>query len=461
MAVAIRLPGLGESIAEGTIVAWLKAEGDVVARDEDLVLVSTDKVETELPSPAAGTLLKIVAPEGDTVDVGALVAWLGEPGEAIPAAPVKPSKAASPSPGRPARAPARLAPAAPTGTLSDPVARNAEVRRSGDPKLFVSPAVRRIAREQDVDLAALSGTGRGGRITRRDIEAFIVQGGAGTGFVAPPGGYAIGQRIPWGGFAHRTVSPFDPATPKRYEPEVRDGDTVERLGRSARAMAEHMAFTWWRAPHVSTLIEVDMEKIAQARRRGQAAFLEAHGHKLSYTACIGWATAVTLAEHRSFNSSLASGYRRVTHRDVNIGVAVARPGGGLVVPVIRGADRLSLAEFAGALEAVVERAREGKITAADLRGGTFTLTNVGSNGNLASMPLINQPQVAIAAVGAIKKRVVVTTDARGHDAMVIRPMMYLTLTYDHRANDGAASGRFLRRLRKRLEHWDPDSETRA
>ncbi len=460
MAVEIRLPGLGESIAEGTIVAWLKAEGDVVARDEDLVVVSTDKVETELPSPAAGTLLRIVAREGDTVDVGAILAVLGEPGEAVELP--RPAPAAS---GRPAAPPTpRATPPRPTipratpplhATLSDPRARNAEVRRTGDPKLFVSPAVRRIAREQDVDLAGVSGTGRGGRITRRDIETFIAGGGAGTGFVAPPGGYTVGQRIPWGGFGHRTVSPFDPSTPARYEPEIADGDTVETLRRPARAMAEHMAFTWWRAPHVSTLVEVDMEKVAQHRKATQAAFVRERGHKLSYTACIGWATALTLAEHRSFNSSLAVGYRRVTHRDVNLGVAVARPDGGLVVPVIRGADRMTPAQFAEALEARIAAARDGALTAADLRGGTFTITNVGSNGNLASMPLINQPQVAILAVGAIKKRVVVTTDARGHDAMVIRPMMYLTLTYDHRANDGAASGRFLRRLRKRLEQWDP------
>ncbi len=460
MAVEIRLPGMGESIAEGTIVAWLKAEGDVVARDEDLVVVSTDKVETELPSPAGGTLLKIVAAEGDTVDVGAVIAFLGEPGEVV-AVPVAEAPSQAPTaapPGAPSapRIPTPRATPPLHRTLSDPAARNAEVRRTGDPKLFVSPAVRRIAREQDVDLAAVTGTGRGGRVTRRDMDAFLAQGGAGTGFAAPPGGYTIGQRIPWGGFAHRTVSPFDPATPARYEPEIHEGDEVETLRRPARAMAEHMAFTWWRAPHVSTLVEIDMEKIAVRRKATQGGFIKEHGHKLSYTACIGWATALTLAEHRSFNSSLASGHRRVTHRDVNLGVAVARPDGGLVVPVIRGADRLTLTQFAAALEAKIAAARDGKLTAAELRGGTFTITNVGSNGNLASMPLINQPQVAIMAVGAIKKRVVVTTDARGHDAMAIRPMMYLTLTYDHRANDGAASGLFLRRLRKRLEQWNPD-----
>lgn len=453
MAVEIRLPGLGESIAEGTIVAWLKAEGDVVARDEDLVVVSTDKVETELPSPAAGTLLKIVAAEGETIDVGATIAVLGEAGEVFTLSKPKAAK-----PVVVAKAPRVATPRATPplqNTLSDPDQRNAAVRRTGDPKLFVSPAVRRIAREQDVDLAAVAGSGRGGRITRRDIETFIAEGGAGTGFAAPPDGYQIGGRIPWGGFAHRTVSPFEPGTPARYEPEIHEGDVVEKLPRSARAMAEHMAFTWWRAPHVSTLIEVDMEKIAQRRKATQGGFIKEHGHKLSYTACLGWATALTLAEHKTFNSSLASGYRRVTHRDVNLGVAVARPGGGLVVPVIRGADRLTLTEFAAALEGKIEAARDGKLTAADLRGGTFTITNVGSNGNLASMPLINQPQVAIVALGAIKKRVVVTTDARGHDAMAIRPMMYLTLTYDHRANDGAASGRFLRRLRKRMEQWNP------
>jgi 2-oxoglutarate dehydrogenase E2 component (dihydrolipoamide succinyltransferase) len=245
------------------------------------------------------------------------------------------------------------------------------------------------------------------------------------------------------------VSPFDPATPSRFEPEVHEGDTVERLSRSARFMAEHMAFTWWRAPHVSTLIEVDMTAISAARR--------SRTPKVSFTACIGWATARTLAEHRSFNSSLTSDHRRITHRDVNLGVAVARPGGGLVVPVIRGADRMTLDEFAAALADRIAAARAGRLDVADLRGGTFTLTNVGSNGNLASMPLINQPQVAIIAAGVIEKRVVVGRDEQARDTVVIRPMMYLTLTYDHRANDGAGSGRFLRRLRKRLERWDPDA----
>ena len=313
--------------------------------------------------------------------------------------------------------------------------------------------MRRLARERDVDLSAVVGTGDGGRVSRRDIEAFIATGGAGSGFAPPPGGYGPGQSIPFAGFARRVVAPFDPATADRYAAHPGVDDRVEPLSGMGRAMAEHMAYTWWRAPHVSTLVEVDLDRLARWRDAHKAAFHAEHGAKLSYTACISWAVARVLGAHPSLNSSLTHDHRRVTHARVNLGVAVAKPDGGLLVPVVRDAGALDLVGFAQALQGLVDGAKAGRISPADLSGGTFTVTNVGSNGSLASMPLINQPQVAILATGAVTKRVVVVTDDAGQDTMAIRPMMFMTLTYDHRANDGAATGRFVRALREELERW--------
>jgi len=458
MATEIRLPGLGESIAEGTIVRWLKQVGDVVGRDEDLVLVATDKIETEVPSSDGGVVLALLAEVGQTISVGSVIAILGEEGEhweapalAEPASLAGVAQVAARPPASPSSSSVPAAVSAPR----DPRQRNQQFRVGGDRKLFVSPVVRRIAREQDVDLSLVLGSGAGGRITRRDLEAFLVQGGAGSGFAAPPGGYQPGQRIPPMGFAQRLAVPFDPAVASRYAPEVFEGDTVDALSPIGRAMAQHMAYTWWRAPHVSTLVEVDMKRVAAARvARGG---VSGNASKPSYTAFVCHSVAQALTRHRGFNSSLTHDLRRVSHAPVNLGVAVARADGGLVVPVIHGADAMSLEELSAALSDRVEAAREGRITAADLTGGTFTITNVGSNGNLASLPLINQPQVAILAMGVVRKRVVVVTDEQGKDAMAIRPMMFLTLCYDHRANDGAASGRFLRDLRKGLELWQDDA----
>lgn len=463
MATAIVLPGLGESIAEGTIVAWRKQPGDFVARDEVFVTVSTDKVETDLPSLDEGYLLGTAVDEGDVARIGDVIGWLGAEGEELDPAEISKATEARTKAAAPAPSPARRSAPRPTAaatpsrsTPRDPGARNRAFRSDGDYKLFVSPVVRRLAREHDVDLSAVRGTGKGGRITRRDLEAFVADGGAGSGFAAPPGGYRPGLRIPLGGFANRIVAPFEPATAARYTVDEDAGD-VEPLSPLARAMSEHMAYTWWRAPHVSTIVEIDLLRLTTWRKEESHGFVFEHGHTPSLSACIGWVVARALADHPDFNSSLTHDHRRVRHAAVNLGLAVAKPDGGLVVPVVRDAGTMSLAAFSGALRDLVERARAGTLSAADLRGGTFTITNVGSNGNLASMPLINQPQVGIVATGAITKRVVVVEGDDGSDEIAIRPRMFVTLTYDHRAVDGARSGRFLRQVRDGLEGWSADA----
>ncbi len=426
MSTEVRLPGLGESIFEGTIVHWLKKPGDVVTRDEGLALVSTDKIETEVPSPVSGVLIEHSVPEGAVVEVGALICVLDALG---PSAELEATEADTP-------APILLTdvaePAVDRSAVTEP---RLQVTPDGR-KLFISPVVRRLARESNVNLSAVVGTGSGGRVTRGDIEAYV-----GTGYERPLQGYVPGQRIPPGGFGVRL--PFATETPGKFAPEVFEGDDVLPLSPLGQAMAEHMAWTWWRAPHVSTVVEVDMSRLI-AQRAGR-----------SLTLLVAHVLAQTLPDHKSFNASLTDDGRRILHKRVNLGVAVARKSGGLVVPVLHDAAGMTVEQLGSAWKDKVARARSGKLITDDVRGGTFSLTNVGSNGNLASMPLINQPQVAIVAIGAVVKRVVVVTDGSGADAMAIRPMMYVTLTYDHRANDGAASGRFLRDLRERLERGLP------
>jgi len=288
----ICLPGMGESIAEGTIVAWLKKPGEYVARDEAFVTVSTDKVESDLPSLEEGFVLHQTAAVGDTVLVGSVIAFFGEEGEQVDAAMLAAAAAPATAPSQ-STAPRRTkrdVAASPRGVTRpsprDPVTRNRAFRDGGDHKLFVSPVVRKLARENDVDLSAVSGTGRGGRISRRDLQAFVDAGGAGSGFVAPPGGYRPGMAIPLGGFANRIVAPFEPATAERYAPQVHEGDEVVPLSGLGKAMAEHMAYTWWRAPHVSTIVEIDLARLWAWRKEQKSSFLQRTGAKLSFTACI-------------------------------------------------------------------------------------------------------------------------------------------------------------------------------
>lgn len=441
MVLDIRLPGLGESIAEGTIVRWFKQPGERVDRDEDLVLVSTDKIEVALPCPKAGAVRELLAAPGQTVAVGTVIARLDSVGE----------EAASAGPD-PVPLPVEATPPGETpAEPRDPAARNRAFRGGQDGKLFLSPIVRRLAREHDLDLTGVEGRGARGRVTRRDVEAAVARGAARSGFTPPEGGFRPGSPG-----STRAVLPFDAATRERHAPEIQEGDRVEDLSPLGRAMAQHMALTWWRSPHVSTLIEVDMARISEHRRAANQPDNSGKSH-LSFTHYVSRAVAVCLGRHPGFNASLTDDLRRIVHHQVNLGVAVAKPDGGLIVPVLRQADGLSLRGHAQALSRLTERARAGEISRADLSGGTFTVTNVGSNGNLASWPLINQPQCAILAMGAVTKRVVVVTDPAGHDAISIRPMMFVTLTYDHRVNDGAASGRFLADLRRTLESWNEDA----
>jgi pyruvate dehydrogenase E2 component (dihydrolipoamide acetyltransferase) len=408
MSISVVMPQMGESVAEGTIVRWIKHVGDTVDKDEPLFEISTDKVDAEIPSPEAGVLLEIRAKEGDTVAVNSVVATIGSPAEdaatgaAVAAVPVE-------------RAPAEIHRAAPD---QSPVG-----GADDDARGRVSPAVRRLAHEHGIDLDQIAGSGGGGRVTKRDVDAFIESHGGGSS----GGAKAEGSSAPAVG---------------RDGPGVR----VEKMSVMRRKIAEHMSQSARTSPHVYSAYEVDFSRIASLREAKKAEY-ETAGMRLTYTAFVAKATVDAIRAFPITNASLDGD--DIVYRDsVNLGIAVALDQG-LIVPVIHDAERLDLAGFCRAIHDLASRARTKQLRTEDVQGGTFTVTNPGIFGGLFGLPIINQLQAAILAVGSIDKRVVVVDDQ-----MVVRPMCYLTLGYDHRLNAGADGGRFLLDHNQRLQNFD-------
>jgi 2-oxoglutarate dehydrogenase E2 component (dihydrolipoamide succinyltransferase) len=414
MAVKVLLPQFGESVVEGTITRWLKAEGDEVEEYEPLVEVNTDKVDTEVPSPADGTLLKILVVEGVTATAGSLLAWIGAPGEAIPEGEQAPGLA--PAPAQPPAAsietepPASPAPVAeaPMETVIRAAAASGGptlvARRPGrDQKLgFISPVVARMATEHGLDLSQIEGTGQEGRITKQDVLAYLAAPAPALPSVQPTG--APGELL--------ALSPV------------------------RKAIADHMVRSVHTSPHVTTVMEADLSQVVAHRAAHKADFAR-DGANLTFTAYFVSASVAALKMHPLVNASWTDAGIQL-HREINIGMATALAEGGLIVPVIEGADGLSLLGIARAVNDLAERARSKKLQPAEVRGGTFTITNHGTSGSLFATPIINQPQCAILGVGVIQKRVVVI-----QDAIAIRPMVYLSLTFDHRILDGAIADYFL------------------
>lgn len=432
MVTKVIMPQLGESVVEGTVTKWLKLEGDSVEEFEPLIEINTDKVDTEVPSPARGTLLKRYIPEGETVRAGTLLAVIGAAGEAVPEGEPEVASAnvasaeAHPSPSAPAAA--RSGPATDVG--------------------FISPVVARIAAEHRVDLAQVKGTGRGGRITKKDVMAFV-EVGAGSTDVAPWDVPASGELFRpteevfgWGSHAGSQA------------PSVAPG-TVIPLDAVRRTIADHMLHSKHTSPHVTTVMEADMSRVV-AHRRAQREQFAADGVNLTFTAYFVAASVAALKAVPMVNTSW-SDEGIVIHKHVNVGVAVSLGERGLIVPVIREADQKSLLALAREINDLAARARNRQLSPDDVQGGTFTITNHGVSGSLFATPIINQPQAAIMGVGALQKRVVVieTLSPTGgsSDAMVIRPMVYLTLTFDHRILDGAIADQFLGAVVQRLETW--------
>jgi pyruvate dehydrogenase E2 component (dihydrolipoamide acetyltransferase) len=437
-AVDIVMPQMGVSVSEGTITKWLKREGEQVEADEPLLEISTDKVDTEVPSPASGTLVQILVQEGETVDVGTKIGQIGgSAGAPAPAAPEpEPAAAPAPPPAPVAEAPAPAPQAAPA-----PVA-----EPSGNGK-FVSPVVARIASEHGIDPNTVQGTGRGGRVTKQDILAFVESG-------AQPAAPAAAAPAP--AAAPQAAAAPKPAAPPAPAVAPQAGETVEPISAMRRGIAEHMRRSVDTAAHVTSAIEVDMARIVAARESLKKEYQSAYGVNPTYLAFVGVAAVSTLKDYPYINGELR-GDSIVTRNFVNLGIAVElAEGKGLIVPVIRNAEGLNLLGMARSIADIAARARDKKLLPDDVQGGTFTITNPGGYGTFHGTPVINQPQSAILGTYALVKRPWVVTDENGNDAIAIKPMMNVTLTYDHRLVDGAYAGRFLRDLRQRLEGWEGD-----
>jgi 2-oxoglutarate dehydrogenase E2 component (dihydrolipoamide succinyltransferase) len=422
MSVLVTLPQLGESVVEGTVARWLVKEGDRVERDQPLVEVTTDKVDAEIPAPESGVIEAILAPEGATIPVGGELARIGT-GAAAAAAPRS-------APAAPPRAP-EPAPRA---------ARAAEAPRA-------TPAARRAAEEAGVDLARVEATGPAGRVRRADVER---AGREKASPAAVPAPAAKSGRAA----AARARDDGDAAARARFGSyAIQEGDRVIPMSPLRKLVAEHMVYSKRTSPHVGTVAEIDMGGVAAVRNEHKRAFQEAHGLPLTFLPFIVHATVRALREFPALNASVLED-AIVEKRDIHVGIAVETDKG-LIVPVLRHADRLSLAGLAAAIEDLSSRARSKKLSADELKGGTFTVSNPGRAGNLYGFAIINQPQVGILRMGEIVKRPVVR-EVAGQDAIVIRPMMHLALSYDHRAVDGAPANGFLHRVRELLEEAEFD-----
>jgi 2-oxoglutarate dehydrogenase E2 component (dihydrolipoamide succinyltransferase) len=439
--VDVLMPQMGESIAEGTVSKWLKKIGDPVKRDEPLFEISTDKVDAEIPAPAAGTLVEIKVQEGQTVPVQTLVAVLEtEQGAAVkPAAPAPPTPAAKPEPAQ-AVAPPSPALDRPRPPPSAPVAKGDGGVDTAEERLRKksTPLVRKIAAEHRVDIAAVPGTGFAGRVTKHDILGFIERGAPAS--VTAPAVTAPRSPLPGGvvgGGQHPAVEPWP-------------GDRVEPWSKIRRITADHMIQSRRVSAHVASFFEVDYTRVAQLRARHKAGYAE-RGVHLTYLAFIAHACARHLRRHPVINAAV-SGESTIYRGEVNIGIAVALDWG-LIVPVVKQADELSLAGLARAINDLGERARTKKLSPDDIQRGTFTITNPGGFGPYAGIPIINQPQVAILGVGAIEKRPKVIAQPDGSDAIAIRTMGMLTMSYDHRVVDGADADRFLADVKQMLEEF--------
>jgi pyruvate dehydrogenase E2 component (dihydrolipoamide acetyltransferase) len=488
MATEVVMPQMGESIAEGTITKWLKNVGDHVDRDEPLFEISTDKVDAEIPSPAAGTLTEVRFKEGETVEVNTVVAVLDGNGAAAPAAkeeinaaPESPAETPA-APQAKAEAPAQTIPAETAATTPEPAkpeppapverpkpvitspppaptthktevrtlvkksepanAKAAPAPQPGDDGVSAadlrrtksSPLVRKIAEEHGIDIKQLEGTGMSGRVTKNDILSFIESGSPAPQTVAAP----------------VKTAPAAPA-PAQPAPAIKpaEGDRVEQMSVMRKKIAEHMVLSRRTSAHVSTVYDIDMTKIAKIRDEDREAFLERTGTKLTFMPFIFKAVTDAIRKFPIFNSQV-SGDQIIYKRDLNLGMAVALDWG-LIVPVIKRADDLSISGLARAANDLADRARTKQLKPDEVGGGTFTITNPGVFGGLFGTPIINQPQVAILGVGKIEKRAKVLTSADGEDYIAIRQMAYFALSFDHRVIDGSDAEKFLAYIKERLE----------
>ncbi len=426
MPTDVKLPQMGESIYEGTITKWLKSEGDFVKKDEPLYELSTDKVDSEIPSPVSGKILKIVVATGKKVPIHTVVAQVEEGGAAAAAPAARhvdetraTTKVPSPVPApRSVPAPASAGPSRP-----EPVPQAS----AGDERLFASPLVRKIARDENVDLAQVRGTGPGGRITKEDILAHVAS--------------RSGARPAAPALRPAPAAPPAPVIP----PGARQ--VVEAMSPMRVKIADHMVNSRRTSAHVTTVFEADLSKVWALREREKDDFETVHGTKLTFTPFFAMAAVQAIKDFPVVNASV-DGTNIVYKRDVNLGIAVALPDG-LIVPVVHNAEEKSFVGLCRGINDVAERARTKKLAVHEVQGGTFTITNPGIYGGMFGTPIINQPQVAIMGIGGIEKRPVVV-----NDAIAIRPMCHIVLSFDHRIIDGAVADQFLAKVKQVLQEWN-------
>lgn len=451
------MPQMGESIAEGTVSQWLKQVGDSVERDEPILEISTDKVDAEIPSPSDGTLVEISVQEGETVEVGTIVAFIDTEGGAAVAAPSPPAEPeASPEAAAPAGAPA----APPAPAVAVPAASDGPQSAEERLRTKSTPVVRKIAEEHGVDIQSVPGSGHAGRVTKQDILDFIEQGGT-AATPAPVAAPSAPSPTPAPVTPQPTgAAPADIWTTFYREvqhPEfpVRSADTVEPMDKIRRLTAEHMVVAKRVAPHVHSFIEIDFTAIDGVRAASKERWA-AQGARVSYTAFVAWAVSRVLREFPMVNSTV-SGNNVIYRGNVNLGMAVdLNPG--LIVPVVRDADHLGLVGIGNKIVDLATRARDRKLMPDEIQGATFTITNPGVLGTLVGLPVIPKGTAAILGTGAIEKKVVVVTDPNtGTDSMAIRKKSLFSLGYDHRIVDGADAARFLSRLKDTLETFPTDA----
>ncbi len=441
MSTEVIMPQMGESIAEGTITKWLVAVGETVQRDEPLFEISTDKVDAEIPSPATGVLLEVNYPEGSTVQVDAVVALIGEPGDKPVASEVSQESAEADADSASSQA---LAPEETSEAKkeAEPAASTVEPDLAERVRTMSSPLVRRMAEEKGIDLAQVSGTGIHGRVTKNDLLSYLEN----PVDVSSP---APAKR------AEVVVTPGDQQPGQYMVPAFSEGDNVEiePMSNIRKLTSAHMSYSKQTSAHVTTVFHMDLSRVAKVRGRAKEGFLRTHGTKLTFMPFIFKAVANALIANPKLNASI-DGTNVVFKKDINLGMAVALDWG-LLVPVIRHADGLNLVGLAKTANDLADRARRKKLSPDEIQGGTFTITNPGVFGSLFGTPIINQPQVGILGIGAIEKRPVVETDPDGNDTITIKNMSYFAITYDHRLVDGADADHFMNHIKQTLleESW--------
>lgn len=436
------MPKMGESIIEATILNWVKKEGDTVSVDETILEIATDKVDSEIPSPVDGTITKILFEENAVVEIGKVIAIISTEGD----------EGVQPSPSVKEEAPA----AKPDVQQSKPEVQTASVaasnqsveRVSTSSSRFYSPLVRNIASKEGIgqeELDQVTGTGKDGRVTKKDILAYVKGGRVASSTSTSPSNGAPTVKVP----TPERSQPSKPSAPS-YKP----GDNVEiiEMDRMRKLIAEHMVRSKHTSPHVTSFVEADVTNMVNWRNSVKKEFQSKYGEKITFTPLFIEAVVKAIKDYPNINMSV-DGDHLIIKKDLNIGMAAALPSGNLIVPVIHNADHLNLIGLTSKVNDLAGRARDNKLKPEEIQGGSFTLTNVGTFGNLMGTPIINQPQVAIMATGAIRKKPAVLETEYG-DVIAVRQMMYLSLSYDHRVVDGSLGGSFLRRVADYLEGFD-------